>query len=75
VHIITILSTVTDGPPKETFWTGQIVFLIDQSIKTNLYSAISRVRIRGALWRRLCIMLLVSDVKQFSFRPMPKSAK
>ena len=45
---------------------------IYQSIKANLYSAVSRVWIRGKLWRRLCIMLLVSNVKQFSFQRMPK---
>jgi len=36
---------------------------ISQSIKANLYSAISSVWIRGAWWLWLSIMLLVSDVK------------
>jgi len=43
MYIITILSAVNDGTPKEAFWTGQILFLIDQSIKTNLYNTMSRM--------------------------------
>ena len=35
----------------------------------------SCVQIRGILWQQLCVMLLVRDVKQFSFQLMPKSVK
>jgi len=49
-------------------------FFTNQSIKTHLYSAICRKRIRGACWARLgrVFTFAVCSVKQFSFQSTPE---
>ena len=49
----------------------------NQSIKTHLYSAICRKRIRGACWAGLgrVFTFAVRSVKQFSFQSTPETTE
>jgi len=49
--------------------------VIANLVYQHINQVTSGVRIGNALWPRLCIVLLVNDVEQFSFQSTPKSAK
>jgi len=49
--------------------------VVANSVYQHINQVISGVRIGNALWPRLCVVLLVNGVDQFSFQFTPKRAK